>query len=154
MDPTGRHMIVLLVWSALVVAAAGQDQLSPVVDVIRKGRQSNVFHLHMVNGLDEIIFVRCKSKDTNIGDHFLDLGAEIVWHFEANIWGTTLYWCYAAKAGAKVSFDVFWSEKTQWLGERCGGRGVLNLIWIAKEDGIYLRNLTKNVDELIHKWNE
>ncbi|XP_022155227.1 S-protein homolog 74-like [Momordica charantia] len=157
MDPTGRHVIVLLVWSALVVAAAAdQKQLYPVVEVQHVDHSSTRFLIHVANGLSgDICYVSCKSKDTNIGGHFLDLGANIGWHFEPNFWGTTLFWCFASKSGAKASFDVFWVEKrSSWLRERCGGDETLTCIWIVKDDGIYIRNLTQNVDELIHKWNE
>lgn len=37
----------------------------------------------------------------------------------------------------------------QWLHDRCSPN---NCIWIAKDDGIYLKNNPQNHDELIHKW--
>lgn len=49
-----------------------------------------------------------------------------------------------------ASFDVFWIEKHHyWLGFRCHNK---DCIWTAKNDGVYIRNLSTNQDEFIHPW--
>ncbi|XP_022155209.1 S-protein homolog 1-like [Momordica charantia] len=147
-------MVVLLVSSALMVV--GAQQLLPMVDVEPKSRDDKrVWRVYVANGLSsEILFLHCKSKDTDIGERNLDLGAQIQWKFQVNFWGTTLYWCFMRKGSDSVSLDVFWVErKTSWLRPRCAPQ-TMSCIWIAKDDGIYIRNLSENVDEVIHKWNE
>ncbi|KAL0561703.1 hypothetical protein IC582_002143 [Cucumis melo] len=112
------------------------------------------WHVHVVNGLtNDTLSVHCKSKDDDLGPHnLLSIGAEFQWSFKINVWRTTLYWCLLHKPNADVSFDAFWVERKHiWLFYRCMNQ---NCIWIAKDDGIYLRNNPDNFDELIHNWGE
>ncbi|KAL0560356.1 hypothetical protein IC582_000757 [Cucumis melo] len=112
------------------------------------------WHIHVVNGLrNQTLFVHCKSKDDDLGNHTLSTkGQEVQWTFKVNFFGTTLFWCYLKKPNFYVAFESFWVEKTHpWLTSRCFDK---NCIWIAKDDGIYLRNNLTNVDELVHPWNK
>lgn len=110
------------------------------------------WHIHVLNGLSNAtLFVHCKSKDDDLGDHnLLGRGDEFQWTFKTNFWMTTLYWCFMHKPNADVSFDSFWIEKRHmWLNYRCTDK---NCIWIAKDDGIYLRNNPDNYDEFVKPW--
>ncbi|XP_038896407.1 S-protein homolog 1-like [Benincasa hispida] len=112
------------------------------------------WHVHVVNGLkNATLFVHCKSKDDDLGpQHLVSNGAEFQWSFKINIWRTTLYWCSLHKPNADVSFDAFWVERRHiWLHYRCMNQ---NCFWMAKDDGIYLRNNPDAVDEFVHKWDE
>lgn len=111
------------------------------------------WQIHVVNRLSngQILLVHCKSKDNDLGEHKLSVGSEFNWRFKVNFWNTTLFWCYLQKPnGLHSSFEAFWIESTSvWLYDMCYDS---NCIWIAKDDGIYLRDNTNQKDVLIHKW--
>lgn len=111
------------------------------------------WHIHVVNGLTnaQTLLVHCKSKDNDLGEHDLNGGTEYNWTFRVNFWDTTLFWCYLQKPdGKSSSFEAFWVEKsTIWLVYKCSGN---NCIWIAKDDGIYLKDNEAQKDILLHEW--
>ena len=133
-----RNMIVL--WLATVTMVRGQLPR---------------WSVQTVNGLSYLgLDVHCQSGDDDLGYHHLvNHGDDYQWSFQENFWGTTLFWCRLEKVDAYVSFESFWPEslKNTWLRDRCGTTE-LTCIWIAKDDGIYLRNNPTNVDEFVHKW--
>ncbi|EEF41297.1 conserved hypothetical protein [Ricinus communis] len=109
------------------------------------------FHVHVVNGLspDKILFVHCKSADNDLGARNLSNGQEFSWSFRMNFFMTTLYWCHMAPDDhSYVDMKVFWDS--QYLSERCGHDQ--QCIWIAKDNGVYLRNIPMNIDEFQHNW--
>ncbi|XP_022143724.1 S-protein homolog 1-like [Momordica charantia] len=141
----GANVVLLAVLAALTVAQPFVEALAPTPYVDK-------WHVHVVNGLSNAtLFAHCKSRDTDLGEHNLNRGAEIQWSFKENVWGTTLFWCFLKKPGGSASFDVFWREVDHlWLHYRCTNDGTC--IWTAKDDGIYIRNIPDNLDELVHKW--
>ena len=106
-----------------------------------------------VNILNEMtkdsLFIRCKSKDDDLGAQNLGVKQQFSWSFKENLWQTTLYWCYMHNAKSHASFNVYWPERSGWLAFRCQLR---NCIWSARDDGIYLKTNTHNTYELIHTW--
>lgn len=111
------------------------------------------WQIHVLNELsnDQMLFVHCKSRDDNLGQHNVSVGNEFNWSFRVNFWNTTLFWCFLRKPNAQsVSFEAFWIEKTSiWLFYRCYDS---NCIWTAKDDGVYLRDNPARRDVLVHKW--
>ncbi|KAL4383584.1 hypothetical protein GQ457_15G024770 [Hibiscus cannabinus] len=109
------------------------------------------WNVHVVNGLsnNKILLVHCKSKDDDLGEHHLSVGSETQWHFKLNLIKSTLFFCYMASESdhVHVSLDVFWDD--QKLFYKCNRE---NCIWIAKDDGIYLKNIPDNIDEFMHGW--
>ena len=85
-----------------------------------------------------------------LGQRLLDIGQSFDWQFEINILGTTLYWCTFAGAVKHASFEVFWPEKTNWLGTHCTNS---NCVWVAKDDGFYLLNGSTNKLDFVHPWS-
>ncbi|XP_022143852.1 S-protein homolog 74-like [Momordica charantia] len=138
--PTNRYVVVLLLVMVALVGASG----------LPLGR----WNVHIVNKLNnDVLAVHCKSKDNDLRYQRLVPGADFHWSFRVNVWGTTLFWCNLQKSSAYASFDTFWPEsKNQWLRYRCTDRTKGNCIWTAKDDGIYLKNIPDNVEELVHKW--
>ncbi|XP_022143839.1 S-protein homolog 1-like [Momordica charantia] len=146
--PTNRFVAVLLLVSAALVGAQTKPSGSPSLLVTQR------WHVHVVNNLNNnFLDVHCKSKDDDLGYQRLVRGADFQWSFKVNFWGTTLFWCNLHKPGAYVTFEVFWPEsRNAWLRNRCHNGTEGHCIWTAKDDGIYLRNIPTNSEELIHKW--
>lgn len=79
--------------------------------------------------------IHCKSKDNNLGMHFLDNGQEFNWTFTPNFIGTTLFFC-DFKWGSKFrSFAVY----DRRINGYCANlSGFYDCYWEARLDGFYL----------------
>lgn len=98
------------------------------------------------------LLVHCKSKDDDLGDHMLQVGQSFSWKFKVNFLANTLFWCNLRTSSNKhVSMEVFWPESHDWLGYRCNYE---TCNWDARDNGIYLENLPKNVDEFVRNWEK
>ncbi|MBA0635711.1 hypothetical protein Godav_025967 [Gossypium davidsonii] len=102
------------------------------------------WHIYAVNGLsqDQTLLVHCKSKDDDLGIHNLTVGSEFTWKFRPRFFGGTLFWCYMTYDNLHASFKAFWDN--QALYNLCDWG---TCFWIAKDDGIYIRNIPKNRDD-------
>ncbi|PQP91987.1 uncharacterized protein Pyn_22176 [Prunus yedoensis var. nudiflora] len=110
------------------------------------------WHVHVVNNLSagKTLFAHCKSKDDDLGERNLAPGTEFNWSFKEHFFGSTLYWCYMSTGQKHAALDVFWVESDHsWLQYRCNWK---DCIWIAKDDGIYIKIIPENRDEFSHKW--
>ncbi|XP_038896432.1 S-protein homolog 1-like [Benincasa hispida] len=133
----------------MTAAAVGAEDSKVVIAPLPPSR----YYIHIVNRLSYLgMLAHCQSKDDDLGyRHMLKNGDEFQWNFRENFWRTTLFWCCVERPDAYVSFEVFWPERRhRWLRDRCGSQGTC--VWIAKDDGIYLRNMGTNTDEFVHKW--
>lgn len=96
------------------------------------------------------LFLRCKSKDDDLGDQILQVGQSFSWEFKVNFFATTLFWCKMRTSSNKhVAMEVFWPERQDWLGYRCD-YGLCN--WNAKDNGIYLENINEKSMEFVRNW--
>ncbi|KAK8614886.1 hypothetical protein V6N13_068675 [Hibiscus sabdariffa] len=109
------------------------------------------WHVHAVNGLssNKILLIHCKSGDDDLGERNLTAGNEFQWKFKTNLFGTTLFWCFWASRSDHVhaKFKVFWDNVP--LFYRCNWK---TCIWIAKDDGLYIKNIPEDYDEFQHAW--
>lgn len=146
---TGSKLLFLLpIWALAMVSADSAIFASAMNIKLPLSR----WHIHTVNGLggSQVWTVHCKSKDDDLGEHNLTVGAEFAWTFKENYWGTTLFWCntcVADRPRRRADFKAFWSDSLT-LDSSCKG----NCFWIAKDDGVYLKNITADKDMLMYKW--
>lgn len=106
----------------------------------------------VINGLSpgKSIFLNCKSRDDDLGPHTLQGGEYFSWKFRENFLVTTLFWCFArTTTHYHASFNVFWRENQDWLSYRCN---YATCIWVARDDGIYIKNIPQNTLEFVYKW--
>lgn len=142
-----ERSVVLFVSLAILLAFSGLGNSAD-------SRDPETWYLYVVNGLggNTDLLVHCKSREDDLGPHVLAPGTQFTWNFKASVVGKTLFWCFLNNGQSKVSFDVFWVEKDhQWLHDHCYPQ---DCFWIAKDDGIYLKNTRTNIDDLVHKWGE
>ena len=107
------------------------------------------WHVYIVNGLSNnmTLLIHCQSSDNDMGNHNLPPAANFSWSFRTNFFHSTVFSCYIRKDDAQATFKVFWQDPV--LFERCKWK---NCIWIAKEDGIYIRDFQNEQDEFRYQW--
>ncbi|CAA7033940.1 unnamed protein product [Microthlaspi erraticum] len=81
---------------------------------------------------NRILAVRCKSKNDNLGDHYLSVGQSKPFEFNDNVWKRTLFWCRMWKGPNYKIHQVFDAYRSKW--KRDTGP---TYYWIGREDGIY-----------------
>ncbi|CAN1767169.1 S-protein homolog 1 [Linum perenne] len=100
-------------------------------------------HVYVTNelGAKESLIVHCQSKDDDLGIHHLSDGATYTWRFRPYfILLETLFWCYVAPVHSAVHAK---SYERKYMD---------HVRWVAKDDGIYLRQFWKGVDVFWLKW--
>ena len=103
-------------------------------------------------GQNQVLFVHCKLKDDDLGDHNVTKGQTYKWQFKENIISTTLFWCtIRTSTNQHANFEVFLREKSEWLASHCNFR---SCIWYARDNGIYLLNIPQSAFEFILNWEQ
>lgn len=98
---------------------------------------------------DSILLAHCKSKDNDLGEHEIDLGAKYSFSFKENFWQSTRFWCNFSSKHGHASGEVFWPEMENWFSDQC-----YNSIctWAAEDNGISLRLGSKESYLLEYPW--
>ncbi|XP_012069296.1 S-protein homolog 74-like [Jatropha curcas] len=151
---TALFLLILASILATNPSSASQDLPKPLSSAFK-----TEFHLHIVNGLskNKILLVHCKSKDDDLGIHNITVGSEFSWKFTINFFWTTLYWCYLAPDDhSHVSLKVFYNNgrllrRCKTVKNRLWGY-VADCIWIAKDNGVYMKNIDANTDDFVSAW--
>ncbi|KAF3514330.1 hypothetical protein F2Q69_00000172 [Brassica cretica] len=82
---------------------------------------------------NKILGIHCKSKDDDLGDHYLAVGQSQEYKFRDNLWHTTLFWCHMGQGPDYKIQQVFEAYRSTWT------KYVGYTYWIGREDGIYFR---------------
>jgi hypothetical protein len=142
-SPSDMKAATVLAVAVILFISTGSGQVVPIAPR---------YHLHILNGLspDKILLVHCQSKNNDLGVHNIPVNSEFDWSFRTNAWGTTLFWCYLAPDDhSHADFNAF--QDKEKITDSCDGNG--NCCWIAKDDGVYLRDFPKNsTDDLKYHW--
>ncbi|KAK5813438.1 S-protein homolog 1-like [Gossypium arboreum] len=107
------------------------------------------WQVHVVNDLSnkKTLLVHCKSKDDDLGIHNIAAGTEYNWKFRPRVFGNTLFWCHLAYDNLHAAFDVYWENEALYY--KCDYN---DCFWIARDDGIYLKDIRNNRVEYRHSW--
>ncbi|CAI0426584.1 unnamed protein product [Linum tenue] len=107
-------------------------------------------HVHVVNefGGGRVLTVHCKSRDDNMGTHWVGPNSEYEWRFRPSIFGNTLFWCHVWKGGSQIVYDAYYADDDK-LYDRVY---MDNSYWVVKDDGLYLRQFWKGVDVFWRPW--
>ncbi|KAK9755548.1 hypothetical protein RND81_01G033600 [Saponaria officinalis] len=95
--------------------------------------------VHVINDIDDeskSLVIQCKSKDDDLGEHYLRKGEEFKWRFRLQIFWHTLFFCRVRWENNKNRmFDSFKFTKEPKLCNYLDGGG--EYFWKVKLDGIY-----------------
>ncbi|XP_054822142.1 S-protein homolog 1-like [Prosopis cineraria] len=142
-------MAVTMVWALGIAMASDRSNSFAVKDHIFP--EFRKWHVYVVNGLsnEQNLLARCKSQDNDLGARTLFAGSNLTWSFRTDFFHSILFWCYLKReAGGSAEFEVFWYNER--LFDKCQWK---NCIWVAKDQGIYLTDLSQNRDELRYSWD-
>ncbi|CAA0840010.1 Plant self-incompatibility protein S1 family [Striga hermonthica] len=104
-----------------------------------------MFGRHEVNIFCEVppntasLFISCKSRDDDLGEHELRPGQSFSWHFRTNLFKRTLFYCSFWWGPKLKQMDVFNGE---WDSMFKTYYRVYN--YVANGEGIFLSNDPKN----------
>ncbi|CAN1803708.1 S-protein homolog 74 [Linum perenne] len=102
--------------------------------------------VHIKNELSsgQVLYVHCHCTDHDLGDHYINTGVEFNWRFKPHFIRKNLWQCYLAPDKNHQAYFHVYDFKTPPYD--------FDLIFAAKEDGVYYRNQDNNVDEYFSKW--
>ncbi|CAN0870929.1 S-protein homolog 74 [Linum grandiflorum] len=108
--------------------------------------------IHVINELKDAkkaMRVHCKSKLEDLGTHEVPVGSELQWRIK-NTADVTVhpFSCIVSGNDKDAVFKAYYedAELLRRVNEN-------NSYWVAKDDGIYLRQVAKNTDVLVQPWN-
>lgn len=108
------------------------------------------WHISVVNGMsnNQNLLTHCKSAEDDLSINNLSPNSNLTWSFRTDFFQSTMFWCRVKNESASTSFQVFWHDDR--LFNKCEWK---NCIWVVKDDGVYLKNLSESVDELYFGWD-
>ncbi|WCJ38147.1 Plant self-incompatibility protein S1 family [Euphorbia peplus] len=137
------HFVLVIAISCLSVEPRGESFLDLVRVVVSNELSPS-----------KVLLVHCKSKNDDLGIHNLSKNQNFTWKFHPNtIIGNTLFWCYTAPDDkSHASFDAYKESFT--LTDCCDKNpDGMKCVWIAKDDGIHLRDFSNNsYDKFKYPW--
>ncbi|CAN1155851.1 S-protein homolog 74 [Linum perenne] len=107
-------------------------------------------HIHIVNEVTDgkELTVHCMCKTNDMGVHKVSVGSEYQWSFKTSKSGNAPFECNVRKGLTGVLLFKAYAEDPEMTRRVNNG----NCYWIAKDDGIYLRQFWKNTDVFFHAW--
>ncbi|CAM6105014.1 unnamed protein product [Calypogeia fissa] len=105
----------------------------------------------IINGLQEVLWVHCKSGDNDLQWQQLQVNQDYRFEFHENIIMNTVFWCRFTWG---PNF-MYWQEFTVWDREHfwdmplvCG-----NCVWEAQAGGMYIWDNPKQTYDFWKPWN-
>ncbi|CAN0879356.1 S-protein homolog 74 [Linum grandiflorum] len=112
-------------------------------------------HMHIVNKMtdNELMLVRCKCSDHDLGDYLVKVGAEFEWSFKKHLIRRTHWRCYLAADETRfMHFDAYDTGAVSTDKYIIDG-DINDIHWDVKEDGIYVRDIDSGKDYFAQKWD-
>nr|KYP61482.1 hypothetical protein KK1_015972 [Cajanus cajan] len=91
------------------------------------------------------MYLHCRSKDDDLGQHVLAVGKDQEWSFRDNIGDTTLFWCTLDAASWEFKFEIYSAKRDTKCTSQCN-RSI-------RSDGAYFWNQLDQVWEKRFSWN-
>ncbi|CAN0897803.1 S-protein homolog 1 [Linum grandiflorum] len=95
------------------------------------------------------MMVHCKSKEDDLGIHYIGDGSEYTWRFKPRlVFGRTQFWCYVAPVSVAlhIQFDAYIFNDPSIIEYK------YNVYWLVKPDGVYIRDPYDGKEEFRYRW--
>ncbi|XP_042487644.1 S-protein homolog 5-like isoform X2 [Macadamia integrifolia] len=104
-------------------------------------------HVRIINELGEgyVLTIHCKSRDDDLGVHYLPHNEYFDWRFNDNIWGSTLFFCHFQWRDADVYFDIYDATRDRLRCSLCW--------WSARIDALYSVDYNTGAAEAWLHWH-
>ncbi|CAN1262617.1 S-protein homolog 74 [Linum perenne] len=101
---------------------------------------------HIKNKLSssQLLYVHCHCTDHDLGDHYVNFGDEFNWNFKSHYIQKNLWQCYLAPDKTHHAYFHVYDSRTSPFD--------FDLIFEAREDGIYYINQDSHEDEFFSHW--
>ncbi|CAN1306640.1 S-protein homolog 1 [Linum perenne] len=135
---------------AMVIFSSRADELRnpPITVHIKNELSSGQYHGHIVNELspNKTLLVDCQCSDSDLGDHYINVGSEYQWSFKPHVFRSTTWHCYLAPDDNSHSYFAAFTDNIENVDAHH------NFYWVAKDDGVYMRNNESHQDIYFDKW--
>ncbi|CAN1144138.1 S-protein homolog 1 [Linum perenne] len=138
----------ILALSALVVSLAATILLAEIPSSSGLVFPWIQYHGHIVNELspNKTLLVDCQCSDSDLGDHYINIGSEYQWSFKPHVFWSTTWHCYLAPDDNSHSYFAAFTDNIENVDAHH------NFYWVAKDDGVYMRNNESHQDIYFDKW--
>ncbi|XP_042486776.1 S-protein homolog 5-like [Macadamia integrifolia] len=92
-----------------------------------------------------VLTIHCKSRDDDLGVHYLPHNEYFDWRFNDNIWGSTLFFCHFQWRDADVYFDIYDATRDRLRCSLCW--------WSARIDALYSVDYNTGAAEAWLHWH-
>ncbi|PIA58923.1 hypothetical protein AQUCO_00400050v1 [Aquilegia coerulea] len=116
------------------------------------GNPITYVHVYVSNKIPgQTLGIRCRSKNDDLGVHYLTTNQYFKFQFKNSFWGITVFSCFMEYNDGRIpksgNYEVYRESRDE---ARCG----TNCFWEARPDGIYLaRGLNGENAVFQYKWN-
>ncbi|CAN1306642.1 S-protein homolog 74 [Linum perenne] len=102
--------------------------------------------VHVKNKLSSgrVLYVHCHCTDHELGDQYINIGVEFTFRFRPHFFRKNLWQCYLAPDYNHHAYFHVFDDTTP--------RRVYDIIFEAREDGVYYINQESEEDEFFSKW--
>ncbi|KAK2661354.1 hypothetical protein Ddye_007888 [Dipteronia dyeriana] len=122
MGLTLKSFLVIFVMTSISKVTMGFHFSGKTTIIIKNSFHSNA----------KSLYIHCRSKDDDIGEHWLAVGQTMAWSFRENAFSTTLFHCYAQWGNKIKRFNAYEYKGT--TKSCCPDQG--KVTWFLEENGL------------------
>ncbi|CAN1144142.1 S-protein homolog 74 [Linum perenne] len=133
--------------SLLMIVAASMLMQATVISSSRADSlRDPPITIHIKNELKsgQVLYAHCHCTDHDLGDHYINVGDEFNWNFKPHFIRKNLWQCYLTPDKTHHAYFHVYDSKTPTFD--------FDLIFAAREDGVYYINQDSHVDEFFSSW--
>ncbi|CAN1144140.1 S-protein homolog 74 [Linum perenne] len=131
--------------SLLMMVATSMILQATVISSQRPPRDHSM-RVHIKNELSsgQVLYAHCHCTDHDLGDQYINVGNEFNWGFKPHFIRKDLWQCYLAPDKTHHAYFHVFDDSTP--------SNDYDLIFAAREDGVYYINQDTHVDEFFSSW--
>ncbi|RDX65426.1 S-protein-like 2, partial [Mucuna pruriens] len=144
----GLARIIVLLMIMVTVRVQSEEEIGveneSTTDGIIDGKKTVRVQNDLKDGI--ILYLHCKSKDDDLGQHDLGTGQYQEWSFRDNFADTTLFWCSMFAYDTKMSFEIYNAKIDESKCDKQCYRSI-------RPDGGYFYDQLHNLWEKRYSWS-
>ncbi|KAL2342384.1 hypothetical protein Fmac_003669 [Flemingia macrophylla] len=146
-SPSKKASVTIIVFLMMVAdmgtAFVQSEEENKSMDGILDGKKTVRVKNDLKNGI--VIYLHCRSKNDDLGQHSLVVGEQQEWSFKDNIFDSTLFWCTLDAGNWQFKFEIYSAKRDTKCTTECD-RSI-------RSDGAYFWNQLDKVWEKRFSWS-